>query len=156
MDSEGEPEQLLSDVEFDAEELVLTHRQATVLALRANEVRQRDIAELFDTSRANISNIERDARNNVEKARKTVAFAESLTAPVHIDIQSGTEIYDIPPIVYDACDEVGVEVNYGASNLLQLISQTIGSAIEDEVVRTAIRIDVSKDGTVHLRKALDE
>lgn len=155
MDSDGEPEQLLSDVDFDADELVLTHRQATVLALRENDVRQRDIAELFDTSRANISNIERDARTNVEKARKTVAFAESLTAPVHVDIEPGTEMYDIPRTVYEACDEVGVEVNYGASNLLQRISETIGSAIEDEVVRTPFRIDVTKDGTVHLRRALD-
>lgn len=155
METEGDPEEVLAGVDFDAEELVLTHRQAAVLALRENDVRQRDIGAMFGTSRANISNIEKNARNNVEKARMTVAFAGSLTAPVHVDIESGTDIYEIPRTVYEASDEVGVEVNYGASNLLRLVTETVGSAIEDNVVRTPFRIDVTKDGSVHLRKGLD-
>lgn len=156
MDGDVDSAELLSNVEFDPDDSVLTHRQAVVLALRERDVRQRDIAEQLGTSRANIANIENDARTNVEKARKTVAFAESLTAPVHVDIDSGTRIYDIPRTVYDASDEVGVEVNYGASNLLHLVSDTVGSAIEDEVVRTPLRIDIAADGTVHVREVLDE
>nr|WP_080505462.1 Tfx family DNA-binding protein [Haloarcula argentinensis] len=152
MDERIDPDELLAGVGFDADESVLTRRQAEVLALRENDVRQSDIGELLGTSRANISSIERNARENVEKARQTVAFANTLTAPVRVDIEAGTDIYDIPQTVYAACDEAGVEVNYGSSNLLQLIDDSVDGAIQQDMVQVPLRIDVTNDGVVHVRE----
>ncbi len=66
-----------------------------------------------------------------------------LTAPGCVDIEAGTDIYDIPPTVYAACDEAGVEVNYGSSNLLQLIDDAVDGAIQQDAVQVPLRIDVT-------------
>ncbi|WP_370515861.1 sigma factor-like helix-turn-helix DNA-binding protein, partial [Halapricum sp. CBA1109] len=63
---------------FDPEESVLTRRQAAVLALRERDLTQSTIADRFGTSRANVASIEASARENVRKARETVAVADAL------------------------------------------------------------------------------
>ena len=100
--------ELLERVGFDADESVLTERQAEVLAFRERGLRQADIAERLGTSRANVSSVEASARDNVERAKETVAFAEALSSPVRVEIPAGTDLYDAPQRVYDACDEAGV------------------------------------------------
>ncbi|WP_079990801.1 Tfx family DNA-binding protein [Haloarcula sp. CBA1127] len=152
MDERIDPDELLAAVGFDADESVLTRRQAEVLALREHDIRQSDIGELLGTSRANISSIERNARENVKKARQTIVFANTLTAPVRVDIAVGTDIYDVPQTVYAACDEAGVEVNYGSSNLLQLIDDAVDGAVQQDTVQVPLRIDVTNDGVVHVRE----
>jgi len=105
----------------DPETSVLTYRQAQVLALRERGVSQADIAEALGTSRANVSSIESSARENVSKARETVAFAEALRAPVRVRVPAGTDLYDVPQMVYDACDEAGVKVDHTAPDLMKVV-----------------------------------
>ena len=59
---------LLDRIGFDPETNVLTQRQAEVLALREHGLRQRDIADRLVPSRANVSNIESSARENLQNA----------------------------------------------------------------------------------------
>ncbi|OYR44852.1 Tfx family DNA-binding protein, partial [Halorubrum sp. Ea8] len=118
--------ELLERAGFDADESVLTDRQAEVLALRERGLRQSDIADRLGTSRANVSSVEASARDNVERARETVAFAEALAAPVRVEIDAGTDLYDAPKRVYDACDEAGVKVNQTAPDLMKTIGDRAG------------------------------
>ena len=90
---------LLDRAGFDADESVLTRRQAEVLALRERGVAQADIAEKLGTSRANVSSVESSARENIANARETVAFAEALSAPVRVTVEAGTDLYDVPNMV---------------------------------------------------------
>ena len=58
MAADGEvpdPDELLARFGFDPESHVLTQRQAEVLVLREQGLRQSTIAELLGTSRANVS-----------------------------------------------------------------------------------------------------
>jgi len=144
---------LLDQAGFNAETNVLTRRQAEVLALRERDVRQLDIAELLGTSRANVSNIEASARENIAKATETVAFAEALSAPVRIDIDTGTDLYDVPKLVYDACDEAGVKVNYTAPDLMKVVSDEAESAVSGRNVRDALFVSVTSDGSVRVRRS---
>lgn len=155
MTTMADAEELLKRFEFDETESVLTHRQGVVLALREDGVRQSDIGEMLGTSRANISNIEQNARDNVQKARQTIRFANALTAPVQVEISPDTDIYDIPQTVYQACDEAGIEANTGSSELLQLLSDTKPGVIRGGTIQTPIRIDVAKDGAVYVREGGD-
>lgn len=152
MDSDREDaEDLLAG--FDPSEHVLTARQAQVLALRARGRSQAEIADRIGTSRANVASIESSARDNVEKARETVAFAETLAAPVRVEIPAGTDLYEIPDRVYDACDEAGVTVAHAAPELLKLIHDGAGGAVADREVRTPIVVGVGEDGSVRVRRA---
>ncbi|RQG97490.1 Tfx family DNA-binding protein [Natrarchaeobius oligotrophus] len=146
-----EIEELLQEIGFDAETSVLTHRQAQVLALRERDVSQADIADALGTSRANVSSVEASARENLEKARETVAFAEALRAPVRVRVPEGTDLYDVPQLVYEACDEAGVKVDYTAPDLMKVVSDAAGSAVSGREVAIPLIVGVTSDGMVRVR-----
>ncbi|WP_049921912.1 Tfx family DNA-binding protein [Halopiger djelfimassiliensis] len=146
-----EVEALLEDIGFDPNESVLTHRQAQVLALRERDISQADIAEELGTSRANVSSVEASARENLEKARETVAFAEALRAPVRVRVPEGTDLYDVPNLVYDACDEKGVKVDYTAPDLMKVVSDAAGAAVSGREIATPLIVGVTSDGMVRVR-----
>ncbi|OYR39536.1 MULTISPECIES: Tfx family DNA-binding protein [unclassified Halorubrum] len=144
--------ELLERAGFDADESVLTDRQAEVLALRERGLRQSDIADRLGTSRANVSSVEASARDNVERARETVAFAEALAAPVRVEIDAGTDLYDAPKRVYDACDEAGVKVNQTAPDLMKTIGDRAGDAVHGREVRSRLFVTVDANGQIRVRQ----
>lgn len=149
--SEIDVEEFLAATGFDVEESFLTRRQAEVLLLREYGLKQTTIARRLGTSRANVSNVEASARENIAKARETVAFADLLTAPVRVTVPIGTDLYDVPAMVFDACDEVGVKVSHSAPDLMKRISDAAGEAIEGREVRERLSVSVTTDGTVRVR-----
>jgi Tfx family DNA-binding protein len=146
---------VLAETGFDAETSVLTRRQAEVLALRERGVRQSTIAEHLGTSRANVSSVESSARRNVEKARETVAFAAALTAPVQVAVEEGADLYDVPKLVYDACDEAGVKVSYTAPDLMKAVADAAGDAVRGREVRSSLLVGVTTDGNVQVRRSAE-
>lgn len=148
----ADAETVLERVGFVSERSVLTHRQAVVLCLREQGFAQADISEWLGTSRANVSSIEASARENIEKARETIAFAEALTAPVQVSIEPGTDLYDVPSTIYSACDEAGVKVNYAAPELMKLVSDAAGNAVHGREVRRELLVGVTSDGAVRVRR----
>jgi len=145
-------DEILGRAGFTADESVLTRRQAEVLALRERDVSQADIAERLGTSRANVSSIEASARENIAKARETVAFAEALRAPVRIVLDAGTDLYDVPARVFDECDEVGVKVSYTAPELMKLVSDAAGDAVSGRSIDQELLVGVTSDGEVRVRR----
>ncbi|ESS12042.1 MAG: DNA-binding protein, Tfx family [uncultured archaeon A07HR60] len=145
------PEDVLARTGFEAGRSVLTRRQAEVLAMRERGLRQSDIAEYLGTSRANVSSVEASARENIDKARETVAFAETLAAPVRIEIAAATDLYDVPKQVFDACDDVGVKVNRTAPELMKVVSDAAGDAVHGRQIRQRLFVSVSSEGTVRVR-----
>jgi len=144
-------DELLAETGFDEADSVLTRRQAEVLAMRERGLRQADIADRLGTSRANVSSVEASARENVEKARETVAFAEALAAPVRVEIDAETDLYDVPKRVFDACDEVGVKVTHTAPDLMKAVSDAAGDAVQGRKVRRRLFVNVTGDGAVQVR-----
>ena len=143
---------LLDDVGFDEERSIVTRRQAEVLALREQGVSQATIAEALGTSRANISSVEASARENVRKARETIAFAEALEAPVQVTVEAGTDLYDVPQLVYDACDEAGVKVDHSAPDLMKIVSDAAGDAVDGRKGDRTLLVGVTSDGSVRVRR----
>jgi len=144
-------DEMLDRVEFDAETNVLTRRQAEVLALRERDVPQADIAEELGTSRANVSSVESSARENVAKARETVDFADALTAPVRLTIEAGEDLYEVPNRVYSACDDADVKVSRTAPELMKLVGDAAGDAVQGRAVQRDITVTVTSDGRVAVR-----
>jgi len=146
-----DPDELLAELGFDETESVLTRRQAEVLALRERDAPQRAIADKLGTSRANVSSVEASARNNVERAHETVAFAEALRAPVRVAVDAGTDLYDVPSRVFSACDEAGVKVNRTAPELMKLVGDAAGDAVVGREVKRDLIVSVTSDGQVRVR-----
>jgi len=146
-------EALLERAGFDPETNVLTHRQAEVLALRERGLRQREIADRLGTSRANVSNVEASARENITRARETVAFAEAVSAPVRVEIPAGTDLFDVPTLVYDACDEADLKVNYTAPELMTVVSDAASGAVDGRAVLNGLLVGVTADGELRVRRS---
>ena len=146
-------DEILERAGFDADESVLTRRQAEVLAFREHGLAQAAIADQLGTSRANVSSIEASARENVEKARETVAFAETLRAPVQVTVEAGTDLYDVPGAVYDACDEAGVKVTHSAPDLMKIVSDAAPDAVTGREVIDDILVSVTSEGEVRVRRS---
>jgi hypothetical protein len=143
---------LLEEMGFDSETNVLTRRQAEVLALRERGLSQATIAERLATSRANISSVESSARENIRKARETIAFAELLQTAVQVQIEADTDLYDVPGAVYEACDEAGIKIEQTAPKLLNAISDAAGDAIRGRQVRRDLVVGVTSNGAVRVRR----
>ena len=148
-----DPDALLEGIGFDADSNVLTRRQAEVLALRERGATQADIAARLGTSRANVSSVEASARANIEKARETVAFAEALRAPVRVPIERGTDLYTVPSLVYDACDDAGVKVNHTAPELMKIVGDGGGDAVAGREVKAPLYVGVTSEGAVRVRRS---
>ncbi len=144
---------LLERAGFDPAENVLTRRQAEVLALRERGLRQSTIADRLGTSRANVSSVESSARANVARARETASVAEALSAAVRVEIPADTDLYDVPDTVYDACDAADVKVNYTAPDLMKLVSDAAGDAVQGRAVTTPLLVSVGADGAVEVRRS---
>jgi hypothetical protein len=142
---------LLVELGFDEANSVLTHRQAQVLALRERGIPQREIAEQLGTSRANVSSVEASARDNVARAHETVAFAETLQAPVRVEVDEGTDLYDVPSRVFSACDDAGVKVSRTAPELMKQVSDAAGDAVVGREVKRDLVVSVTSEGTVRVR-----
>jgi len=136
---------------FDADASVLTRRQAEVLVLRERGASQADIADALGTSRANVSKVEASARDNIEKATETVAFADALSAPVQVEVTPGTPVFDVPDMVYEACDDAGVKVATAAAALMRRIREDAGAGVADGTVVERLLVVVDADGGVHVR-----
>lgn len=147
---------ILDRTGFEVDDSVLTRRQAQVLALREQGIPQADIANSLGTSRANVSSVESSARENVRKARETVAFAEALHAPVRVTLEIGTDVYDVPGRVYAACDDAGVKVNYTAPELMKLIGDAAGDAVDQREVKETLLVGVTSAGEVRVRRDVRE
>ena len=148
-----DPDDLLECAGFDPDLSVLTRRQAEVLALRERGVKQADAAAILGTSRANVSGVEASARENVARARETVAFVEALAAPIRVEVPAGTDLYDVPERVYDACDDAGVKVRHAAPDLLKVISDEAGDSVRGREVVAPLLVGVTGGGSVRVRHA---
>lgn len=145
-------EAILRGSGFSSERTFLTHRQAEVFVLREYGFKQAEIADYIDTTRENVSGIEARARENIGNARETVEFAELVSAPVRLEIPAGTDLYDVPDVVFDACDKAGIKVDQNAPELMKSISDAAGSVVEGRQVRTELIVNVTSDGTVRIKK----
>lgn len=148
----GAVDAILDRTGFDADDSVLTRRQAQVLALRERGLAQADIADRLGTSRANVSSVEASARKNVRKARETVAFAEALQAPVRLTVAAGTDLYDVPEMVYAACDDADLKVDRTAPELMKEISQNAGDCIRGREVHEDLLVGVTRDSSIRVRR----
>lgn len=144
-------DEVLARLGFDEDTSVLTRRQAEVLVLRERGVAQAAIADVLGTSRANVSKVEASARENIEKAQETVAFADALSAPVQVVVEPGTPVFDVPDMVYEACDEAGVKVASAAAALMRRIREAAGDRVESGTVTERLLVVVDADGRVRVR-----
>ena len=127
-------------------ESFLTDTQIKVLKLRKKGLTQEEIATMMNTSRANISMIEKRANENVEKARNTLRIYNDIMAPVKLVVKEGVDVFDIPKMVFKTSDENDIHVNYSSLEILDLIHKNAKDNIDKRIVKKPFIINILEDG----------
>jgi len=129
----------------------LTKQQLTVLRMRKDGKTQAEISELLGTSRANVSLLEGRAKDNIERARETLNEWEEITAPIKLHFPEGTDILEVPKVVFDEIDENEIKVKSDMLSLLARLKAECPDKLNNRILRNELLVLISPDGEVSFR-----
>jgi Tfx family DNA-binding protein len=129
----------------------LTQRQLQILELRNDGMSQAEIARKLGTSRANISAMERIARQNIQKAENTLKLARMLGAAVLIKIEKDTDLNEVPKRIYEKAGKDGIWVNLDTPSLTGAISRDCKTKIKGRRIISEIEVAITKEGDIIAR-----
>jgi Tfx family DNA-binding protein len=126
----------------------LTKRQLAVLRLRQAGLTQEEIARRIKTTRANISLIEKRARENVERSRETIREWNSVVSPVRVNVPKGMDVMSVPDIVFAEADKASIHVKCDSIGLITLIKKEKSNSISNRIVNEPFEVDIANSGDV--------
>jgi Tfx family DNA-binding protein len=91
---------------------LLTERQMEILRYRKDGLTQQQIADILSTSKANICTIEKCANENIKRAKETLDFLYTLDATHLCTIPSGTDLFEVPSIIFGEAEKIKIKVTY--------------------------------------------
>lgn len=129
---------------------LLTEEQLKILRLRHEGLTQEEIAKRLNTSRQNVSLIERRALKNVSKAELTLKAYRRLRTVATVKLDVGTHLVDIPRMLIDAADRVGVKIKVSFTLVYKSLRDEVGDAIQGTRVIKPILLHVLSDGKIDI------
>ena len=99
----------------------LSERQLEVLSCRGKGMSQEETAKELSTTRANVSMIERRAKMNVEKARKTLTAYEATLTDHSVVVKMGARPQGIPSIVLREGDRFGIHIQSNIVDIIRMV-----------------------------------
>jgi len=102
---------------------LLTDRQMEVLRYRKQGLTQQQIADIISTSKANVCTIEKSAMENIRRAKETLEFLYTLDATHLCTIPSGTDLFDVPAIVFGEAEKINIKVKYDTISLINRVRE---------------------------------
>ncbi len=128
---------------------LLTDRQKEVLRYRKAGLTQQQIADIIQTSKANICTIEKSAMENIQRARETLDFFYSLDARHLLTIEKGSDLLDATKRIYEEAEKFGIKVKYDSIHLMNRIREEIPEKNKSRFVREKIEVYLKDDGDLY-------
>lgn len=125
---------------------LFTDQQLEVLKLRSQGLTQKEIAERLNTTRENISMIEKRIKRNIEKIKESLEILKNLGILVEIKIEPGTHIIEAPKIIYKEADKFKVKIKGSFIQVYEDIRFKAKNKIKDAQVIKEIRILILPNG----------
>ena len=133
---------------------LLTDRQAAVLSLRKKGLSQQEVGQILGTTRSNVSILEKRALQNVFRARATLREWTMIHAPISITVPAGTDLFDLPGLVFQEADRAGIKLEIGSVDIVVQIREKAPEALRKRVVVRDLEVAVTEDGLVLVSEAL--
>ena len=127
---------------------LLTNRQVSVLRLRRKGMSQQEVADLLGTTRSNVSILEKRALQNVVKARATLKEWTMIQAPVSLKVPAGTDVFDVPALVFSEADEAGIKLGISSVDIVVQIKNKTPAALKKRMILRDLEVAVTEDGLV--------
>jgi len=126
----------------------LTDRQIEVLRMRKQGLTQEEIAKHLKTSRPNVTLLERRAFENMGRAEATLEVVNQLEIPSTVTIMQGTIVTDIPRLILDRADELGIKMGGSCMDIFETVRLKSRRKIKGHHVATPIAVELMPDGTL--------
>lgn len=130
------------------EDTFLTDAQIRVLKLREAGLSQAEVARKIGTSRANVCSLEKRAKRNIRRAKRTIDLAEKIRSPAIVEVGPDEDILDGVKRLFSAADEVGIRVKLDTPALLTKIQQRAGGKLRGRAAIDKIELALTQDGQV--------
>ena len=125
---------------------LLTERQLEIYIRRLRGEKLEEIARELGTTKSNISALEKKARRKIELAYNTIRLVEQLVDAQIITINPGTDLHEIPGLVYRKGDEMGIKIRYSGPELIRLLVERCGHKLRNREVIRQITVGIKRDG----------
>ncbi len=132
----------------DEKNLFLTDKQVEILRMKKKGMSQADIARTMKTTRGNICIIENTALKNIEKAKNTIKFYRAMEAPIWLTIPGGTDLYDIPQLVFNAADKKRIKISVDSAMVIVKLKTEAADRIHGRLTNDDIDISVDTHGNL--------
>lgn len=126
----------------------LTPLQLKVMKMRAGGKTQSEVARVLKTTRANICIAEKRARENIEKAKRTLELSEKVRAPVRVVIEPGTDLFEVPKMVFTEATRKRIKVKENSISLVDFIRDHAQAKLAGRRIREPITVTVLSGGRV--------
>lgn len=138
-----------TDIPSHMKDGLLTDRQKEVLRYRKQGMTQQQIADIISTSKANVCTIEKSAMENIKRARETLEFLYTLDATHLCTIQGGTDLLEVPPIIYREAEQLGIKVKYDTISLINKLRESAPERFRARQVRETIDVYINEEGELY-------
>lgn len=138
------------DIRFDSmKDGLLTERQMEVLRYRKQGLTQQQIADIISTSKANVCTIEKSAMENIRRAKETLDFLYTLDATHLCTIPSGTDLFDVPSIIFGEAEKINIKVMYDTISLINRLRETRPQCCKARCVCEDIVVYITDQGELY-------
>jgi len=126
----------------------LTERQLKVLQMRLSGRSQQEVADSFGTTRSNISILEKRAHQNIARAERTLQQWMTLRAPISVKAQAGTDVFELPKMIFAAADEKGMRLPITSLDIVVQLRRKAPRLFKKRALERDARIFVTEEGEV--------
>jgi Tfx family DNA-binding protein len=128
---------------------LLTDRQKEVLRYRKQGLTQQQIADIIQTSKANVCTIEKSAMENIRRARETLDFLYTLDATHLCTIDAGMDLLNVAPFIYQEAEKLGIKVKYDTIALINKVREATPERFRARYIREPIEVYINEEGDLY-------
>ena len=126
----------------------LTERQLRVLKLRLKGRSQQDVAGILGTTRSNISILEKRAHQNISRAKLTLHQWMMVQSPICLKISRGTDVFDLPDIIFGAADEKGIHLPVTSLDIVVQLKSQAPNIFGKRNIKKDVQIYINEVGNL--------
>jgi hypothetical protein len=128
---------------------LLTDRQMEVLRYRKQGMTQQQIADIISTSKANVCTIEKSAMENIRRAKETLEFLYTLDATHLCTIPSGTDLFEVPGMIFAEAEKAKIKVKYDTISLINRLREARPQSYKARCICEDVQIYITDEGEIY-------
>ncbi|HKM42356.1 MAG TPA: transcriptional regulator, partial [Methanocorpusculum sp.] len=104
----------------------------------------------LQTTRSNISLIEKSANDNIRLAKEALEYIYSLEATLVCTLSAGSELTREVFLVYKAARQINIKVQYDTGALMNRVITAVPEKIADGIIKEDINVYLNPSGIIYV------